>query len=131
MPLLSHAQVQRVGSVNPLSRGHQPYARAFEFEDVDVQPQFPGGERGMMNFVNQTREYPYYAYQKRITGRVLCSFIITPEGNVTEVRVIKGVEESLNREAVRVISEMPRWTPGQVGNRKVPVRCIIPIHFRL
>jgi TonB family protein len=104
----------------------------YEFDYVDIQPQFPGGERGLINFINKTREYPYHAYKKRIQGRVLCSFIVGTDGRVSAVRVIRGAgDESLNREAIRVIGEMPKWSVGKVGKHAVPVRVVLPINFRL
>lgn len=124
------AQVRHVTTVNPSTRNR--YVEVYEFDYVDVQPQFPGGERGLINFVNETREYPYHAYQNRIQGRVLCSFIIGTDGKVSNVTIIRGArDESLNREAMRVINAMPRWTAGKVGGRTVPVRCVLPIAFRL
>ena len=124
------AQVRHVTTVNPMTK--QSYVEVYEFDYVDIQPQFPGGERGLINFINKTREYPYHAYQKRIQGRVLCSFIVGTDGRVCDVRVIRGAgDESLNREAVRVINEMPRWSVGKVGKQAVPVRVVLPINFRL
>ena len=124
------AQVRHVTTVNPMSK--QSYTEVYEVDYVDIQPQFPGGERGLINFINKTREYPYHAYQRRIEGRVLCSFIVGTDGRVTDVRVVRGArDESLNREAVRVIGKMPRWSVGKVGNHAVPVRVVIPINFRL
>ena len=61
------AQVRHVTTVNPQSK--QSYMEVYEFDYVDIQPQFPGGERGLINFINKTREYPYYAYKNRIQGR--------------------------------------------------------------
>ena len=124
------AQVRHVTTVNPSTK--QSYTEVYEFDYVDIQPQFPGGERGLTNFVNKTREYPYYAYKNRIQGRVLCSFIIGTDGRVNNVQVIRGAgDESLNREAVRVIEKMPRWSVGKVGDHAVPVRVVLPINFRL
>ena len=124
------AQVRHVTTVNPMSK--QSYTEVYEVDYVDIQPQFPGGERGMINFINKTREYPYHAYQRHIEGRVLCSFVVGIDGRVTDVRVIRGAaDESLNREALRVIGKMPRWSVGKVGDHAVPVRVIIPINFRL
>ena len=124
------AQVRHVTTVNPMSK--QSYMEVYEYDYVDIQPQFPGGERGLINFVNKTREYPYHAYKKGIQGRVLCSFIVGTDGRVTDVRVIRGAgDESLDREAIRVIGEMPRWSVGKVGNHAVPVRVVLPIAFRL
>ena len=124
------AQVRHVTTVNPMSK--HSYDEVYEFDYVDIQPQFPGGERGLINFINKTREYPYHAYKKRIEGRVLCSFIVGADGRVGDVRVIRGAgDESLNREALRVIGEMPKWSVGKVGNHAVPVRVVLPINFRL
>ncbi len=128
MPLA--AQVRHVTTVNPMSK--QSYMEVYEFDYVDIQPQFPGGERGLINFINKTREYPYHAYKKRIEGRVLCSFIVGTDGRVSDVRVIRGAgDESLNREAIRVIGKMPRWSVGKVADHAVPVRVVLPIAFRL
>ena len=128
--LPSVAQVRHVTTVNPMSK--QSYMEVYEYDYVDIQPQFPGGERGLINFVNKTREYPYHAYKNHIEGRVLCSFIVGTNGKVSDVRVIRGAaDESLNREAIRVISKMPRWSVGKVGDHAVPVRVVLPIAFRL
>ena len=122
--------MRHVTTVNPSTK--QSYMEVYEFDYVDIQPQFPGGERGLINFINKTREYPYYAYKKRIQGRVLCSFIVGTDGRVSDARVIRGAgDESLNREAIRVIGEMPKWSVGKVGNQVVPVRVVLPIAFRL
>ena len=72
------AQVRHVTTVNPTTK--QSYTEVYEFDYVDIQPQFPGGERGLINFINKTREYPYNAYKKRIQGRVLCSFVVGTDG---------------------------------------------------
>ena len=124
------AQVRHVTTVNPMSK--QSYMEVYEYDYVDIQPQFPGGERGLINFINKTREYPYHAYKKGIQGRVLCSFIVGVDGKVSDVRVIRGSgDESLNNEALRVIGKMPKWSVGKVGDHAVPVRMVLPINFRL
>lgn len=127
------AQVKRVNNCNPMSRTQAPYSEIiYEYDYVDEQPQFPGGDCALVNFINQTREYPYDAYTKKIEGRVLCSFIVNPDGSVSHISVVRGAgNRSLNREAVRVISEMPKWKAGKIGNTAVHVRCLLPIAFRL
>ncbi|MBO5541036.1 MAG: energy transducer TonB [Muribaculaceae bacterium] len=132
--LTAVSQVRHVTTVNPMSPNRTAYdaIEVYEFDYVDVQPQFPGGEHGLINFINRTREYPYHAYKNRVQGRVLCSFIIGTDGKVSNIKVIRGAQdESLNREAMRVISEMPRWKAGKVGGQTVAVRCVLPIAFRL
>lgn len=124
------AQVRHVTTVNPQTK--QSYMEVYEYDYVDIQPQFPGGERGLINFINKTREYPYHAYKNRIQGRVLCSFIVGVDGKVMDARVIRGAgDESLDREAIRVISKMPKWSVGKVADHAVPVRVVLPINFRL
>ena len=132
--LTAVSQVRHVTTVNPMSPNRTAYdaIEVYEFDYVDVQPQFPGGEHGLINFINRTREYPYHAYKNRVQGRELCSFIIGTDGKVSNIKVIRGTQdESLNREAMRVISEMPRWKAGKVGGQTVAVRCVLPIAFRL
>lgn len=129
MPVL--AQARRVKLCNPSSQVQDAYIEVYEYDYVDVQPQFPGGERGLVNFINKTREYPYDAYEAGVEGRVLCGFIINVDGSVSNVTVLRGCNELLNREAVRVISEMPKWRAGKMGDKSVPVMYILPIVFRL
>lgn len=132
LAFVASAQITRVTTVDPMARSKAQMVEVYEFDYVDVQPQFPGGEHGLINFINETREYPFHAYEKKIQGRVLCSFIVGTDGRVSNIRVIRGSgDESLNREAMRVIGEMPRWKAGKVGKTAVPVRVVLPIAFRL
>lgn len=103
----------------------------YEYDYVDVQPSFPGGNLELIKYINQSRRYPPDAYSRGIEGRVMCSFIVNPDGSISDIRIIKGVEHSLNCEAVRLISEMPRWEAGRVNNEAVAVHCLLPIPFRL
>lgn len=125
------AQVRKVKLCNPNCRSQEVYVDVYDYDYVDERPQFPGGERGLVNFINKTREYPYDAYEAGIEGRVLCGFVINIDGSVSNVTVLKGHHPDLNREAVRVISEMPKWKAGKMGNKHVPVLYILPIVFRL
>ncbi|MGN0207811.1 MAG: energy transducer TonB [Muribaculaceae bacterium] len=123
------AQVKRVNA-----RTQTPCATRdviYECDYVDEQPQFPGGEREMINFINSTRKYPYEAYRNNIQGRVVCSFVVNPDGTISHLCVIKGCHELLNEEAMRIIKAMPQWIAGKMGKEKVAVRCILPIAFRL
>lgn len=103
----------------------------YEYDSVDVHPQFPGGDIEMVSFINGERRYPLSAYREGIEGRVLCSFIVNADGSLSHISVIRGVEESLDREAVRILSKMPDWIAGEVDENPVAVYCILPIPFRI
>lgn len=105
--------------------------RAYLSDDVDEQPQFPGGDSAMLQFINRERTYPSAEYNAGVQGRVVCSFVVGADGRVHNVEVVRGCTEGLNQEAVRVIRSMPRWEAGKVNGTPVPVFCILPIPFRL
>lgn len=124
------AQVSRVSTVNPATGA--PYEKIYDYDMVDEKPQFPGGNCGLFNFIRETREYPYEAYQNKIEGRVFCTFIVNPDGNVSNIAIMRSSgNEQLNHEAMRVISMMPKWEAGKMNNKPVPVRCFLPIAFHL
>lgn len=104
---------------------------AYEYEMVDEPPMFPGGNNALVQYINSSRKYPAEAYKNKIHGRVLCSFIVQPDGEITHVNVLRGVEPSLDREAVRILGSMPNWQAGRINGIRVPVYCIFPVTFRL
>lgn len=127
--MTANAQMRRVMAGN--SATGLTEITVYDYDFVDMQPHFPGGDCAMFQYINNERRYPSLAYKQRIQGRVLCSFVVNTDGSISNVTVVRGVEESLNREAVRIISEMPRWNAGMVNGQTVPVYCILPIAFRL
>lgn len=106
------------------------YTEVFEYDYVDEKPEFPGGGQTMLNFINANRVYPEKAYSDGIEGRVTCSFVVNPDGKICHIKVLRGVEPSLNSEAVRIISSMPSWKPGKINEQPVPVRVVCCIPFR-
>lgn len=116
--------------VNAPNQGSATYTEVFEYDYVDIKPDFPGGSNSMINFINSTRQYPQEAYELGIEGRVTCAFIVNPDGKISNINVLRGVETSLNREAIRIISQMPDWSPGKMNEKPVPVRVICCIPFR-
>ncbi|MBD5279912.1 MAG: energy transducer TonB [Bacteroides sp.] len=129
IPRTATAQTCRVNAgVTP--DGCQAYKIVYEFDYVDEKPEFPGGGSTLIKYINQNRRYPAEAYARGIEGRVTCSFVVNPDGSVSHVTVLKGVEPSLNREAVRILSKMPGWTPGRIDGQTVPVRVICAVPFR-
>ena len=111
-------------------KGEAVYTEVFEYDYVDQKPEFPGGRSSMINFINSTRRYPAEAYEMGIEGRVTCAFVVDTNGKVCCVNVLRGVESSLNDEAIRIVSQMPDWTPGKIGEQPVPVRVVCCIPFR-
>lgn len=110
--------------------GSPAFIDVFEYDYVDEKPQFPGGDSKLVGFINARRRYPAEAYRRGIEGRVVCSFVVDAEGKLSHFKVLKGVECSLNREALRILAGMPRWEPGKIDGRCVPVRVIWAVPFR-
>lgn len=106
------------------------YRTVYEYDGVWEKPCFPGGDSNLITFINRNRQYPAQAYKAGIEGRVLCSFIVNSDGSISNVTVFKGVEASLNEEAVRIFKLMPNWIPGRMNGVPVPVRVIRPVPFR-
>lgn len=98
---------------------------------VDVMPQYPGGDRELLKFIAQSIKYPTDAQEAGVQGRVICSFVVDKKGNIVEPKIIRGIDPSLDAEALRVIGMMPRWTPGRQDGKAVRVLYTVPITFRL
>lgn len=98
---------------------------------VDVMPQYPGGDRELLKFIAQSIKYPTDAQEAGVQGRVICSFVVDKKGNIVEPKIIRGIDPSLDAEALRVIGMMPRWTPGRQDGKAVCVLYTVPITFRL
>lgn len=98
---------------------------------VEEMPQFPGGERALSRYLSGSIRYPSSAQEDGIAGRVICEFVINQDGKVCNIRVLQGVCESIDEEAIRVISRMPVWKPGMQHGRAVRVRYTLPINFAI
>jgi len=96
---------------------------------VDVMPQYPGGDRELLKFIAQSIKTD--AQEAGVQGRVICSFVVDKKGNIVEPKIIRGIDPSLDAEALRVIGMMPRWTPGRQDGKAVRVLYTVPITFRL
>jgi protein TonB len=101
------------------------------FVVVEISPEFPGGNEAMMRWLGSNVRYPAAAQGIGAQGRVITSFVVERDGSITDVQVVRGVDPSLDREAVRVIQAMPNWTPGKQRNMPVRVRFTLPVTFRL
>ena len=101
------------------------------FTIVDKMPEFPTGEEGLGRFISEFIQYPVRAKQEGVQGRILCAFIVRKDGTISNLEVINGIDNELDNEALRVLSTMPKWTPGQNDNKTVSVKCILPIDFKI
>ena len=105
---------------------------AIPFQLVEQKPSFNGGDANEFSkWVNSRLVYPEIAKENGVQGRVTLSFTVEADGRVTNVKVLKGVDESLDKEAVRVVSSSPKWTPGKQSDRKVKVTYTFPVYFML
>ena len=84
-----------------------------------------------MNYLSKNTHYPAATKRDGIQGRVVVSFIVEPDGSVSNAKLVRSVDANLDREALRVVSEMPKWTPGKQDGNTVRVRYSLPITFRL
>ena len=98
---------------------------------VEQMPEFPGGDKGLFDFIKENVKYPPPAHEAKITGTVYATFIVTASGEITGIKVIRGVNKYLDAEAVRVIKSMPHWKPGRQSGKQVSVQYILPIKFSL
>lgn len=98
---------------------------------VEKPPSFPGGEAALMKYLGENLKYPALARENAIQGRVILSFVVRKDGQVTDVRVLKDIGAGCGKEALRVVSAMPKWTPGQQGGKPVSVKYTLPISFKL
>ncbi len=101
------------------------------FDVVEEMPSFPGGDRKLMEYLSENIRYPEELADACIQGRVIVSFIVEKDGSISNVKVAKSLAPLLDKEAVRVVSGMPKWIPGRQNGVAVRVRYIIPVTFRL
>ena len=101
------------------------------FDVVEQMPSFPGGPSALMQFLSSNIKYPVVAEENGVQGRVVCTFVVEKDGSITDVRVIKSVDPSLDKEAMRVVKSMPRWIPGKQNGSAVRVKYTVPVTFRL
>lgn len=107
------------------------YADEEIFAVVEEMPSFPGGDAALMSYISKNIKYPSIATENGIQGRVICTFVINRDGKVTNAEVIRSVDPSLDKEALRVINNMPAWKPGKQRGKPVRVKYTLPIVFRL
>lgn len=101
------------------------------FTVVEQMPMFPGGDAALMGYLRDNIKYPTVAAENGVQGRVVVGFVVERDGSITDVNILRGVDPSLDREAMRVVKSMPRWTPGKQNGSAVRVKYQVPVSFRL
>ena len=101
------------------------------FDVVEQMPSFPGGPSALTRYLNDNVKYPVVAQENGVQGRVVISFVVERDGHITDVRVVRSVDPSLDREASRVVKNMPNWIPGKQNGSAVRVKYNVPVSFKL
>ena len=101
------------------------------FDVVEQQPSFPGGQGALLSWLSSNIHYPPVAEENGIQGKVVVSFVVEPDGSISNVAVVRGVDQSLDKEAVRVVKSMPKWNPGKQNGQAVRVKYNLPVTFKL
>jgi protein TonB len=101
------------------------------FDVVEQMPEYPGGIKALLDYLCQNVKYPADAEKQKIEGRVIANFVVETDGSISNVEVFRPVFPSLDAEAVRVLSAMPKWKPGMQSGKVVRVKYTVPISFNL
>ena len=101
------------------------------FDVVEQMPSFPGGTGALMQYLSSNIHYPVVAQENGVQGRVVVSFVVERDGSITDVKVVRSVDPSLDKEAVRVVKGMPNWNPGKQNGQAVRVKYNVPVSFKL
>ena len=101
------------------------------FDVVEQMPSFPGGPAELMKFLASNIKYPVVAEENGVQGRVIVTFVVERDGSITDVKVVKSVDPSLDKEAQRVVKSMPKWIPGKQNGSAVRVKYTVPVTFKL
>jgi len=100
-----------------------------EFPDVDAQ--FPGGSAALQKWIVDHVQYPQTSIEMNEQGKVYLSFVVEPDGSISNIAIERGVSTDLDREAKRLVRSMPKWVPGEASGKRVRARCRLPINFSL
>lgn len=98
---------------------------------ADEMPEFPGGNLALLRYLNLNVKYPVIAVENGITGKVTVNFVVNTDGTISDARILRGVDPSLDKEALRVVNSLPKWKPGKQSGIAVRVSFSVPINFLL
>ncbi len=101
------------------------------FDVVEEMPSFPGGQGALMEYLQKNIKYPVVAAENGIEGRVIVRFVVSKDGSISNVTVVRSVDSALDKEAIRVVESMPKWIPGKQNGASVNVNFTLPVTFKL
>lgn len=101
------------------------------FDVVEQMPEFPGGQAALLKWISEHIKYPAVAEENGIQGRVVATFVVERDGSVTDVQIARSIDPSLDKEAIRVLKQMPKWIPGKQNGSAVRVKYTVPVTFKL
>ena len=128
----SQTEAQTQTFVAPVVEEEEEESAQQIFTVVEEMPDFPdGGLQGLLKFLAKNIKYPVIAQENGIQGRVVCAFVVNKDGSIVDIEVLRGVDPSLDKEAVRVLGTMPKWKPGKQRGKPVRVKYTVPVMFRL
>ena len=125
------SQAQQEAYVPPAVVEEEEESEQQIFTVVETMPEFPGGMGALMQYLAKSIKYPVIAQENGIQGRVTCTFVINKDGSIVDAQVLRGIDPSLDKEALRVINAMPKWSPGKQRGKPVRVKYTVPVMFRL
>lgn len=116
--------------VAPVVKKEEPVEEEI-FQIVEEMPEFTGGPAALLKYLSDKTVYPTIALENGISGRVIVEFVVNRDGSIVDVKIARGVDPSLDKEALRVVNSMPKWKPGKQGGKAVRVKYTLPVMFRL
>jgi len=112
-------------------KGAQTGMKEVAYQQVDVMPTFPGGDRALLKFIADSVHYPKDAKAQAIQGKVVARFVVMEDGSVSNVSILQSVSPTIDAESIRVVKMLPKFTPGILKGKAVPVWYMVPINFKL
>ena len=97
------------------------------YDVVEEMPQFPGGPSALFEYLSNNLQYPVVAEENGVQGRVIVTFIVEKDGSISNAKVVKAVDPSLDKEAIRLVESMPNWIPGKQNGEPVRVKYTVPV----
>jgi TonB family protein len=137
--MIGYANIMKADSIQAAMKREQriltPHSESSSelhiFDVVEQMPEFPGGQAALLKWISDHIKYPTIAEENGIQGHVICTFVVECDGSITDVRVSRSIDPSLDKEALRVLGLMPKWRPGRQKGKAVRVKYTVPVGFRL